>query len=105
MTGLHIRSPAPARTASHSRANRAGTSVVERSLRACLSRTSSAMRMRSVPGSGASCSRQSRLEKPDRSAVSPCLMIPTVLPSGSVMAASIGIARYQRNRMGLWIHI
>ena len=56
--GLHIQSPAPARTASRSRANRAGTSVVESGLRACLSRTSSATRMSTVPGIGQSRSRQ-----------------------------------------------
>ena len=98
--GLHIRSPAPARTASRSRANRAGTSVVDSALRACLSRTSSATRMSAVPGIGQSRSRQTRFAKPDRSAVSPCLTTPTVFPSGRVMAASRGAARYQRNRTG-----
>ena len=58
------------------------------------------MRTRTVPGIGPSRSRQSRLAKPDRSAVSPCLTIPTVFPSGSIMAASRGMARYQRNRIG-----
>ena len=74
--------------------------MVERSLRACLSLTSSAMRTRTVPGIGQSRSPQSRREKPDLSAVSPCRTMPTVLPSGSVMAASRGMERYQRNRMG-----
>ena len=44
--GLHIRSPAPARTASRSRASRAGASVVESALRACLNRTSPVVRSR-----------------------------------------------------------
>ena len=30
----------------------------------------------------------------------PCLTIPTVFPSGRVKAASSGMERYQRNRMG-----
>ena len=74
--------------------------MFDSTLRACLSRTSSAMRTRSVPGTGPPCSLLSRPEKPDLSAVSPCLTMPTVLPSGRVMAASRGMERYQRNRMG-----
>ena len=74
--------------------------MVESDLRACLSRTSSATRMSTVPGIGQSRSRQSRFAKLDLSAVSPCLTTTTVFPSGRVMAASKGAARYQRNRMG-----
>ena len=45
-------------------------------------------------------SRHRRLAKAVLSAVSPCLTTATVLPSGSVMAASMGMARYQRKRIG-----
>ena len=74
--------------------------VVASILRACLSRTWSAMSMSTAPGIGSSRIRQMRLAKPDLSAVSPCLTTPMVLPSGRVMAASIGMALYQRKSMG-----
>ena len=75
-------------------------SVAESALRACLSRTSSAMRTRTVPGTGPSRSFHSRLAKADLSAVGPCLTMPTVLLPGRIMPASNGPARYQRRRMG-----
>ena len=50
--------------------------------------------------SAPSLSRQSRLEKPVLSEVSPCRTTATVRPPGSRMAASIGFARYSRRRMG-----
>ena len=69
-------------------------------LRACLSRTSSVTRTRTVPGRGPSRSFQSRREKPVLSAACPCLTIPTVRPSGRIMAASRGPTRYSRRLTG-----
>ena len=74
--------------------------MVSSTLRACLSRTSSVMRTSTAPGVGSSRSLQSRLANPDRSAVRPCLTMPTVFPSGMVTAASSRTALYQRKRMG-----
>ena len=69
-------------------------------LRAYRSRISSGISIRTVPGSGIWVSLHTRFEKPDLSDVIPCRRMPTVLPPGSVMAASMGIARYQRKLMG-----
>ena len=93
-------SAGPASTASLSRASSADTGEPSRSLRACLSRTSSGMSMKTAPGSGPSLNRQSRFEKPVLSDVSPCLTTPRVLPSRSVIAASRGAALYQRISIG-----
>ena len=74
------------------------------SLRACLSRASSGMSRSAAAGCVPSLSRQSRLEKPVRSVAGPCRTTATVLPSGRARAASIGMARYQRKRMG-WARV
>ena len=69
-------------------------------LRACLSRTSSGMSRRTALGRNFSGSRHRRLEKTVLSAVGPCLTTAMVLPSGRATAASMGMALYQRKRMG-----
>ena len=68
--------------------------AADSSLRACLSRTSSGISMRRALGGGLSLSRHNRLEKAVLSAVSPCLTMARVLPSGRAMAASMGDALY-----------
>ena len=91
---------APALAASLSRARKAMEGAPAINLRACLSRTSSGMSKRTALVLNFSRSLHSRLEKAVLSAVSPCLTTATVLPSGSVMAASMGMARYHLKRMG-----
>ena len=91
---------APAEAVSLSSARNVREGDPAASLRACLSLISSGMSMRTALGRNLSRSRHRRLEKAVRSAVSPCLTTATVLPSGSIMAASMGMARYQRKRNG-----
>ena len=98
--GLHTGSSGVAATAWLSTARKTGAGNPSSILRACLSRTSSGMRTRTAPGRGRSRSFHIRLEKGDLSAVFPRLTTPTVFPPGRDMAASRGMARYQRNRMG-----
>ena len=96
----HTGSSGDAAAASRSRAKSASAGVWESRLRAWRSRTSSGASSRTAPGCGPWVSRQSRLEKPVLSVVGPCRTMPMVRPSESSMAASIGMARYQRKRMG-----
>ena len=95
---LQMGFPAPAVAASLSRARNAREGEPATTLRACRSLTSSDMSMSTALGRNTSRSRHRRLEKAVLSAVSPCLTTATVLPSGSVMAASMGMARYHRKR-------
>ena len=69
-------------------------------LRECRSLISSAITIRTALGRNSSPSFHTRLEKAVLSAVSPCLTIATVLPSGRMIAASMGMAPYHLNRMG-----
>ena len=80
--------------ASLSSARKAMEGDAETSLRARLRRTSSGMSRRTALGWNASLRRHRRFAKAVLSAVSPCMTTATVLPSGSVTAASMGMARY-----------
>ena len=66
----------------------------------CLSLISSAMSIRTALGLNSSLSFHIRLAKAVLSEVPPCRMMATVLPSGNVTAASIGMALYHRKRRG-----
>ena len=94
------RASRPEEAASRSRARKAGTDAWAISRAVWRSRTASGTSSRQAPGRGPSRSRQRRLAKDVRSAVCPSLTTNSLRPSGSAMAASIGIARYQRKRSG-----
>ena len=90
----------PQEAASLSRARSAERGERAMSLRACRSRTSSGMSMRTALGLGPSPSRNNRLAKAVLSEVAPCRRTRRVPPPGRSMAASWGAALYHRRPMG-----
>ena len=86
----------PHQAAFRSRASSAGKGTAATRRRACRNLVSSGNSSSTPPGGGPSLSRQMRLAKPVRSAVSPCLITPMVRPSFSTIPASRGNPRYHR---------